>query len=267
MESFKLYRKSNALQNNHFSADYIGATRITLDRVPSTNDFLRGELSNSTPFVEGTVIMAEEQFAGKGQMGKSWESPKGKNLIFSLLLCPSFLPPTQQFDLSIIISLALQQALSSILPVEVKIKWPNDIYVNNNKIAGILIENILQGNKWKHAIVGIGVNVNQTKFSSALKNPTSVQKILHSSYYKEDLLSEICIFIEKFYEQLKKSEQESLRALYLKNLFGLNTLRKYRINGVSVEAKIVDVDTYGRLVLDTNGVISINNFNDVEFCI
>lgn len=255
------------MQNNHFSATYIGTTKIKLDRVASTNDFLRAELSKSTPLVEGTVIMADEQYAGRGQMGTSWESQKGKNLTTSILLCPHFLSPTKQFDLSIIISLALQQALTSILNVKVEIKWPNDLYVNNKKIAGLLIENILQGSKWKYAIVGIGVNVNQTEFSSKIKHPTSVQKILHSSYCKENLLNEICILIEGFYEQLRKGKQKEHKSLYLKHLLGFNELRIYKIKGISVQAKIVDIDPNGRLVLDTNGTLSIVNFKEIEFCI
>src|SRR5690606_4492328 len=105
---------------------------------------------------EGTVIMAVDQYAGKGQKGTSWQSEPGKNLTFSLLLTPAFLDPKNQFSLTVAMSLAVARWLESLLRAAVTIKWPNDIYVSDRKIGGILIENILKGNIWKSAIVGIG---------------------------------------------------------------------------------------------------------------
>ena len=131
--------------------------------------------------------MAVEQYAGRGQVGTQWESEKGKNLTASILLYPSFISPTNQFNLSIAVSLGIRDALHNILKQEVWIKWPNDIYVNNKKIGGILIENILQGSTWKYAIIGIGINVNQTAFSTDAKNPTSIREILHESYVIVDI--------------------------------------------------------------------------------
>src|SRR5690554_4486491 len=98
---------SNPLQSNHFSGIFIGQKQITLERTESTNDYLKDELSKSTPFIEGTVIMAVDQFRGKGQAGNEWESQKGKNLTASILLKPTFLKPEQQFDLNIAISLSV----------------------------------------------------------------------------------------------------------------------------------------------------------------
>lgn len=253
------------MQSNDFSGIFIGKNQITLSRIGSTNDFLKAELSKSKPFVEGTVIMAVEQFAGRGQVGSQWQSEKGKNLTASLLLSPSFLAPIQQFDLSIAISLAIREALQNVLKQAVYIKWPNDIYVNNKKIAGILIENILQGSRWKHAIIGIGVNVNQSTFSPDTKNPGSIYEILHETYDIQKLLNEICILIEKYYLQVQKGMQNQHKELYTQFLFGRDELRMFKIDGVLVQGKIVDTNKNGHLMVIIDGHLATFGFKEIEY--
>lgn len=253
------------MQSNHFSGIFIGKNRIILERTASTNDYLKAELSKFKPLVDGTVIMAVEQYAGRGQVGTQWESEKGKNLTASILLCPSFISPAYQFNLSIAVSLGVRQALQNILKQEVQVKWPNDIYVNNKKIGGILIENILQGSTWKYAIIGIGVNVNQTAFSARANNATSIREILHESYSIENLIDEICKLIEKHYLELKSGMQNTQKAQYMQYLLGRNEQRVFKIDGVLVEGKIVDIDTYGRLVVDFNGHLTSFSFKEIEY--
>ena len=253
------------LQSNHFSGIFIGKNRITLERTASTNDYLKAELSKFKPLVDGTVIMAVEQYAGRGQLGTQWESEKGKNLTASILLCPSFISPANQFNLSIAVSLGIRHVLHKILKQDVWIKWPNDIYVNNKKIGGLLIENILQGNTWKHAIIGIGINVNQTIFSSDAKHPTSISEILHESYSIEKLIVEICKLIELHYFELKSGMQNKQKEEYLQYLLGKDKQRIFKIDGISVEGKIVDIDTNGRLVVDFNGHLSSFSFKEIEY--
>lgn len=209
--------------------------------------------------------MAVEQYAGRGQIGTQWESEKGKNLTASVLLAPSFLAPTQQFDLSIAISLAIREALQNILKQDVYIKWPNDIYVNNKKIAGILIENILQGARWKHAIIGLGVNVNQSAFSPDAKNPSSIYEILHETYDIQKLLNEICILIEKYYLQVKKGMQIQQKEQYTHYLFGRDELRMFKIDGVPVQGKIIDTDKNGHLMVVFNGHLASFGFKEIEY--
>src|SRR5690606_16121061 len=168
-------------QSNTFSSFFSGQNLITLKRVSSTNDYLKQELSKSTPFNEGTVIMAEEQTAGKGQKGSKWISDPGKNLTFSLLLKPTFLSPVHQFDLNIAVCVSIFETLFPLMGNQVKMKWPNDIFVNDKKLGGILIENILQGNSWKESIIGIGINVNQEDFGD-LENACSIKQLLHREY-------------------------------------------------------------------------------------
>ena len=191
------------MQNNTFSGLFIGRNLITLKEVDSTNTFLKDALSKSTPFLDGSVIMADRQLAGRGQSGNSWISEAGKNLTFSVLLNPVFLAIERQFDLNMAVSLALNDFFNKYKIQSATIKWPNDSYINNKKVAGILIENILQGNKIKHAIIGIGLNVNQDNFPANLKNVTSLKQALHQDYNLMQILGEICAFIEARYLQLK----------------------------------------------------------------
>lgn len=258
---------SKPLQSNDFSGIFIGQKPIILERVASTNDYLKANLSKSKPFPEGTVIMAVDQYAGRGQVGTQWRSPPGENLTASILLYPDFIHPSQQFTLNIVICLAIQEVLSTILNEKVQIKWPNDIFVNNKKLGGILIENILQGNLWKYAIIGIGLNVNQTDFPSEMSKAGSIIKLLHQTYSIEKLLSEICTSIDHHYFQLRSGNFIEQKRLYCKHLFGINEIRNFNIDGIIVEGKIVDVDDNGRLAIDFNGHLAKFGFKEIEYLI
>jgi len=252
------------LQSNTFSSFFSGQKFITLKSISSTNDYLKVELSKSAPFNEGTVIMAEEQSGGRGQSGNRWLSEPGKNLTFSILLKPSFLSPLQQFNINIVICVAIYEALYPLFGDELAIKWPNDIYVGDLKLGGILIENILQGNDWKDSIVGIGINVNQEDFFG-LKNACSIKELLHREYILTDLLYDLCKSIEKHYFQLKNQGITDLELIYKGALYGLNKVRKFNLDGVSVEGKIIDVADDGQLIVDFNGHSARFNFKEIEF--
>src|SRR5690606_4854707 len=143
------------LQNKTISGLFVGQNIVSLKRVDSTNDYLKKQVANSKPVPEGTVILAEEQFAGRGQFDNKWLSQPGQNLTFSILLSPSFLPISQQFSLNIAISLAINDVLCSFIGSGCEIKWPNDIIFDDRKLGGVLIENIIRGTNWKYSIVGI----------------------------------------------------------------------------------------------------------------
>ena len=132
------------------------------------------QLIKNTEVAEGTVVLAKEQTSGRGQVNNTWESSYGDNLLMSIVLYPEFLHAGNQFLLSKFVSLAIVDFLSYYLE-NVTIKWPNDIYVGNKKIAGVLIENSLRGAFISSSVVGIGLNVNQTEFSSSIPNPTSLK--------------------------------------------------------------------------------------------
>ena len=219
------------MQNNNFLGLFVGQHIITLQSVDSTNNYLKRILSKSKPLLEGTVILAVEQLAGRGQLGNSWHSEPGKNLTCSILLNPIFLPIEHQFELNRIISLALNDVLTTYFGLAAKIKWPNDSYIDKQKIGGILIENIIHGNLIKHSIIGIGLNVNQLDFPRSLKNVTSFKQILEIEQDLSTLLKEICMAIEIRYLQLKAGKYQEIDTAYLNKLYLWDEWTMYQING------------------------------------
>jgi BirA family biotin operon repressor/biotin-[acetyl-CoA-carboxylase] ligase len=253
------------VQNNIFLGLFVGHNTVTLKEVDSTNSYLRQALSKSTPLPEGTVIMAENQYSGRGQTHNVWHSEPGKNLTFSILLNPRFLDVQRQFDLNIAVSLALNDVLYSYFGHNALIKWPNDSYVCDEKIGGMLIENLIQGNQIKHAIIGIGLNVNQTIFPSILQNVTSFKKILHTDYDLNALKNEICRSVEARYLQLKAGKYEMMHSEYIDKLYRLNSWAYYRINGQAVAGRIAGVNVHGFLQVETESGLKQFDLKEIEF--
>ncbi|MGY4538900.1 BirA family biotin operon repressor/biotin-[acetyl-CoA-carboxylase] ligase [Mucilaginibacter sp. UYNi724] len=253
------------MQNNIFSGLFVGQNLVSLKEVDSTNTFLKNILSNSKPVPEGTVIMAEDQFAGRGQRDNKWHAQPGKNLTFSILLNPTFLSAQQQFDLTRAISMGVYDALHPLLRDSLKIKWPNDIYYGDAKLGGMLIENILQGSQIKHSIIGIGLNINQENFHPDAVNATSIKKILQRDYELKNILAEICNNIEAYYLHLKAGRIEFVRNLYLSRLYWLNERHAFKSNGEIFEGVIKNVEPAGMLVVDNNGKDETYNLKEIEF--
>jgi len=223
-------------------------------------------VSNSEPLPEGTVIMAENQYAGRGQVESNWHAEPGKNLTFSILLYPEFLIPAAQFSLNMAVSVAIQHALKTLTGEGLTIKWPNDIYFGRKKIGGILIENVLSGNRIKASIIGIGINVNQEVFDAALEDRAgSIYQILHQHVNLISLLTQICSHIEVSYLKLRAGNYKTLREEYLNFLYRFNLKAAYRQNGHIIEGKIVDVSDTGFLSMETESGIMSYNFKEIEF--
>jgi BirA family biotin operon repressor/biotin-[acetyl-CoA-carboxylase] ligase len=258
--------KYYTLQNNIFSGLFVGQNFITIKEVDSTNTYLKSILSKSKPLPEGTVIMAESQFAGRGQQQNRWHSDDGKNLTFSLLLTPTFLPVAEQFDLTRVVSLGVFDALKPMLGEKLKIKWPNDIYYGDYKLGGILIENVLQGSQIKQAIIGIGLNVNQENFPEWVPNPISVKQILHRDEDLKVLLSQICSHIEAWYLKLKAGKTGIVREAYLNTMYWLNEQHAFKSNGNSFAGIIKNVKNDGHLVVENNIETELLfTFKEIEF--
>jgi len=255
------------LQNNTFSTLFVGQNLIKLSAVDSTNNYLKNLLSNSEPLPEGTVIMADHQYAGRGQQGNVWKAEAGKSLTFSLLLRPSFLPVHQQFDLNMLVSIALNNALLKYLPNHLSVKWPNDIYIGDRKIGGILIENVIAGSSIKQSIIGIGINVNQLSFDDELQDRTaSISQILQQDVNLMVLLTEICTQIEQLYLKLKSGRSTQLKELYVSKLYRLNKLSTYRANGQIFEGMIEGVSDAGLLKIRVgDGTTREFGFKEVAF--
>ena len=253
------------MQNNIFLGLFVGHTIVTLKEVDSTNNYIKQGLSKSKPLAEGTVIMAEKQNAGRGQGHNSWLSQPNKNLTFSILLNPSFLTLNKQFELNKVMSLALNDILRKYFGDTATIKWPNDSYVGENKIGGMLIETIVQGNDFKHAIIGIGLNVNQSNFPLSLRNPTSFNKMLHIKYDLHSLLIEICASVQARYFQLIAGRFSQLNADYQSRLYQLNEWKSYKFEGNVQRAVIRGVSDQGFLQVDTEMGPKEFGLKEIEF--
>ena len=242
---------------------------IRLQSVDSTNDFMAKQLRSSTFFKEGTIVIALEQTSGKGLDKNIWESEPGKNLTFSILLKPVFLRADQQFILNKSISLGVYDFIKAIITNQkVRIKWPNDIYVEDKKIAGILISNTIEGNELKYTIVGIGVNINQLNFPEFLRNPVSLAKVLRKEFDLDQVLNELLFWIENRYEQLVNNEWSLINDHYLEALYRLNEQHSYFYNNEIVNACITGISDYGHLQLLTNkNEILECDFKEIEFII
>ncbi len=253
------------MQNNTFSGLFVGHNLISLKEVDSTNTFLKEAVSKSAPLMDGTVIMADSQYAGRGQSANTWQSEAGKNLTFSILLKPSFLSVEQQFYLNKAVSIALNDVLTKYIASGVCIKWPNDIYINKKKIGGILIENIIQGTKFKHAIIGIGLNINQVNFADSLKNVTSLKQELQQDYHLIGLLGEICSAIEARYLQLKAGFSKKISEDYLNRIYLMGEIASFKFDSKVSQGKIIGITETGQLILETEGKIRYFNNKEIEF--
>lgn len=253
------------LQNNIFLTLFVGQNLVKLQEVDSTNSYLKNLLSNSKPLIEGTVIMAENQTAGRGQSNNKWWSENGKNLTLSIYLKPSFLSVNQQFELNKAVSLGVADCLIPILGNQCRLKWPNDIYFHDKKIGGILIENSTKGYQIKDSVIGIGLNVNQKDFGELENRASSLSKILHQDYDLENLLMQLCQSIESRYLQLKAKKNDLLDHNYEKILFRLNEKHFFEINQNLIQGIIRGVSPLGRLCLELDNKILELDLKEVKF--
>ncbi len=239
---------------------------IHIDETHSTNSYL-AELCNKQRPVELTTVSTEYQTAGRGQRGNSWESEKGQNLLFSLVLYPHFIQIKQQFIISQLVSLAIVESLNS-YNGGFCIKWPNDIYWKEKKIAGILIENDIIGNMLGRCIIGIGLNINQTDFRSDAPNPISLREIIHKKVDKAVILSDILKRISTYLQQLKKGEKEDIKKKYTQYLFRNKGLHQFKDNSGSFNASIKHIEDNVQLILeDETGQERMYFFKEVSFII
>jgi len=212
----------------------------------STNVLL-WEMIREKSLPEGFVVQTDFQTAGKGQVGNSWESEAGRNLLFSMVLYPQRVTVDNQFLLSQLVSLGIKEALDEYTD-GITVKWPNDIYWNDKKLVGILIENSLQGTKIKSSVIGIGLNVNQKVFVSNAPNPVSLLRITGKRQNRKLLLTKIRQNIQKLYTELSVTK---IRAEYAEALYRKDGFYAYRANDETFQAKIISVHPDGQLELET----------------
>lgn len=222
---------------------------LKLSATSSTNDFLKDLLKTSDP-LNFTVVSTDFQSKGKGQSGDSWSSEVGKNLLFSMLIKFENFKISDQAYLNFAVSNAIYQVLSTYYSL-VKIKWPNDIMAANNKICGILIENTVKGTNISHSIVGIGVNVNQLKFSDDL-NATSLGILLNRKFNRDQLLVELILAIKVQITTFNRKEFKQLKQQYVNVLYRKNLISKFKVHNDIFSGIILDVTNNGLLQVEVN---------------
>lgn len=220
-----------------------------LDEVDSTNAYI---MRNVADLDAPVMVIAHTQTAGQGQRGNSWESEPGKNLTFSVFFRPENLPPMAQFSMSEAVALAVVDFLAS-HSIEAKVKWPNDIYVGDRKICGILIRHSVMGASVSYSVIGVGVDVNQTQFLSDAPNPVSMKQITGETYNLSVLEKEIADIMERRLEGIVDTESRNrLHEEFMMNLWrGDGKLHPFTdtATGENFMAKIEGIATHGPMSL------------------
>jgi BirA family transcriptional regulator, biotin operon repressor / biotin---[acetyl-CoA-carboxylase] ligase len=242
----------------------IGSNVIQFETLPSTNTHAALILRSESPR-EGTIIQAGFQSGGRGQAGNKWESEAGKNLLISIILYPETINPSDQFVISMAISLGICDLLDKYIQGS-RIKWPNDIYVNNDKIAGILIESAIMGSQIESCVAGIGLNVNQTLFLSCAPNPVSMALLTGKEFNTAELLQELSATLDKRYKQLLSEDFETIMEEYTSRLYRINQWSEYQDKTGVFEGIIISVQENGLILIEKkNGIVSEFSFKEIEF--
>jgi BirA family biotin operon repressor/biotin-[acetyl-CoA-carboxylase] ligase len=257
----------------------IGIPFIELQSIDSTNNYALARI-HANLAQPGTCFFTHEQTAGKGRRGKVWASEKDANIAISIVLQPLFLQPFQQFYISACVAVATYKFLLNYTGENLKIKWPNDLYWENKKLGGILIENIIQGkkqadatknksektlmNNWKWCVAGIGININQTNFPPDLKNPVSLKNIAGIDFNPVDLAKELCISLDNYYKELIAKGPDEILKLYNHALYKKDQTVKFKKGNRKFEAVVKNVDASGRLTVQ-HGIEELFEFGEIEW--
>ncbi len=242
----------------------IGSNRIFCANLSSTNSHATA-LLKKRELPEGTIIYTNYQTSGRGQKGNTWESEDGKNLLISIILYPFMVKPEEQFIISKVISLGICDFLKRHIN-NVLIKWPNDIYVNDDKIAGILIENSIIQNEIENVVAGIGLNINQVKFNSHTPNPVSLSLLTGVNYDLDECLAGLAANLDKRYKQLLNDNRSQIDNDYISHLYRFNKWSIFKDVYGTFKGRIVTVTDTGHLQVQTrNGAAREYMFKEVDF--
>jgi BirA family biotin operon repressor/biotin-[acetyl-CoA-carboxylase] ligase len=242
----------------------IGSQVIFFDELTSTNSeassiIIAGEVP------EGTVIRAGFQSAGRGHGTNKWESQKRMNLLFSIILHPQVVTPSDQFYISMAVSLGIADFVARYCR-GTKIKWPNDIYVNDDKIAGILIENSITGDTILNSVAGIGININQTAFDPLVPNPVSLKISSGQNFDLDKCFDELLAVIDLRYKELLYGNRDELKSRYLSLLYRANEWHDYISEAKRFSGRVTGISPAGKLIIEQKGgKISEFGFKEVEF--
>ncbi|WP_420577333.1 biotin--[acetyl-CoA-carboxylase] ligase [Ekhidna sp.] len=241
---------------------FLGKKVVFLPQCHSTNDELASLIKKSSE-PEGLVLYTDNQTKGKGQRGNVWLSEPGKNVMMSVLLRPKFLDPQNQFYLNLITGLAIVDVLRGLVARDISLKWPNDVYVADRKIAGILIESNMRGSILEFSIVGVGLNVNQEGFN--LPNATSMFLETGKQFDLREIMEDFLLQFEKWYIKLKNGGHDSILNSYHQLLMWRGEERAFKANDEEFYGEIVGIDSHGRLAINHNGTLNYYGIKEVEF--
>lgn len=248
----------------------IGSPFIELQSVDSTNNYARQQIHAGLA-QHGMVIFTHEQVAGRGQRGKVWISEKDMNIALSVLLNPGSLQLNQQFQLSSCVALAVHDFFTKYAIDKVSIKWPNDLYWQDRKAGGILIESVVSSSQpanrnWSWAIAGIGININQSVFPDYLHNPVSLKQITGSDYKLVPLAMELCHTLHQYYHELTTTGFDRIYRLYNQHLYKVNETVRLKKETRVFDALIKGVTPSGRLITQ-HATEEEFDFGEVEWVI
>ena len=218
-----------------------------LHSVDSTNNYAMG-MVHAGLAKHGMSWFAEVQTAGKGQRGKTWKGAPKENIALSIALQPKKLYSGHKFALSMAIALASFDLFSTYAPDETKIKWPNDLYWRDRKAGGILIENVFQGNNWKWAVAGIGININQSEFDPSLSNPVSLSQITGHDHEILGLAKQLYDLVMKRFNELTHRDSFELSKEYNQHLYKLNASVRLKKESRIFETTVKEVSLEGQLI-------------------
>ncbi|MCU0402258.1 MAG: biotin--[acetyl-CoA-carboxylase] ligase [Algoriphagus sp.] len=226
---------------------FLGKDILFLPECHSTNDIALHQIKHGKAR-EGSVVICDNQTQGRGQRGNSWETKSGMNLTFSLVLQPAFLDLREQFYLNMMVSNGIRNLLQQYIP-DLKVKWPNDLVVPGvGKLGGILIENVVSSGGWEHAVVGIGLNVNQSSFS--VSTACSLASVTGSQFELEEIFRLLIVYLEQSYLALKKNKLMEIKMEYLQHLYLIGHWGQFSASGDPFEGKITGIDPSGSLLIE-----------------
>ncbi|MEJ1237818.1 biotin--[acetyl-CoA-carboxylase] ligase [Chryseolinea sp. T2] len=242
----------------------MGKEVVYMPECHSTNSFALDRCQQLPPPSEGTIIITNNQYAGRGQRGNDWKASPGENLTFSIILKPGFLALSQQFLLNVCSALAVADFLSAEGCNDVSVKWPNDVYIGKKKVCGILVESQIRGNQLIWSIMGIGLNINQQSFP--ISSATSLSLETNRPYILDDCLSNLVPFVEARYLQARQGHENTLVSQYQSRLYWANETHLFESAGRGLFKGVISgVDSTGKLKIQIGGETAAFGTKEIAF--
>lgn len=242
---------------------FLGKNVIYLPECHSTNDLLM-DYARMGKAKEGTIVITDFQSVGKGQRGNQWESEPGANLLFSIMLQPDYLVPKSQFYIGLCMALATVKAIEALSEAQagLQVKWPNDLYLNEKKIAGILLESSLSGNRVDFVVLGMGLNVKQLQFENEKASSLWIEGLKVET---NELLEEILIQLEAQLMHLRTSQIKLVIEQYYQRLRWMGEEHEFEAKNKRFSGTILGIDEQGRLMLGVGSNTLIYDIKEIKF--